>query len=127
VTEEHIAGPKTQGALGLQISNEIVGLLRTHGGRGPTKCKTYFDDDLIIVLLRGGFTVAEQTMFEAGKWLSVRDAKHAFQDSIEVQLTSVVERITGRKVLAFMSASHQNPDLMIEAFLMHEPAPDMAH
>lgn len=121
MAEEHTTDVATRGGYGSQISNEIVGLLRKHGGKGPTRCKTYFDDDLIIVLLRGGFTAADQTMFEAGKWLSVREAKQAFQDSIQVQLTEVIERVTGANVLAFMSASHQEPDLMIEAFLIDEP------
>ena len=105
----------------MQISNEVVRLFRTQGGKGPTRCKTYFDDDLIIVLLRGGFTAADHTMFEAGKWLNVREAKQLFQDAIQVQLTDIVERVTGREVLAFMSASHQQPDLLIEAFLIDEP------
>ena len=111
----------SRGGLGATISNQIVGLLREHGGKGPTKCKTYFDDDLVIVLLRGGFTIADRTMFEAGKWLNVREAKQVFQDSIEVQLTEVIGRLTDRTVLAFMSASHQQPDLMIEAFLLDAP------
>lgn len=110
-----------RGSTGAGISNEIVGLLRSHSGKGPTKCKTYFDDDLVLVLLRGGFTAADQTMFEAGKWLDVREAKQAFQDSIQVLLTEIVERLTGRSVLAFMSASHQQPDLMIQAFLLDAP------
>ena len=121
MAQGHSTDVPTRGGYGIQISNEIVGLLRTHGGKGPTKCKTYFDDDLVLVLLRGGFTAADQTMFEAGKWLNVREAKQAFQDSIQVQLTEVIERVTGRTVLAFMSSSHQQPDLMIEAFLLDEP------
>lgn len=121
LAHEHSTDAPTRGGYGVRISNEVVGILRTYGGKGPTKCKTYFDDDLVLVLLRGGFTAADHTMFEAGKWLNVREAKQAFQDSIQVQLTEVIERVTGRTVLAFMSASHQQPDLMIEAFLIDEP------
>jgi uncharacterized protein YbcI len=119
-------------SLGAQISKAIVQLLREHGGRGPTRCKTYFDDDLILVLLRGGSTSAEQTMFQAGKWLDVRQARHVFQDSMEGRFTQEIEHLTGRHVLAFMSASHQDPDLTIEAFLLDvaledaPSGPDMA-
>jgi uncharacterized protein YbcI len=108
-------------SLGAQISNAIVQLLREHGGRGPTKCKTYFDDDLVLVLLRGGSTSAEETMFRAGKWLDVRQARHVFQDSMEGRFTQEIEHLTERHVLAFMSASHQEPDLTIEAFLLDAP------
>jgi uncharacterized protein YbcI len=108
-------------SLGAQISKAIVQLLREHGGRGPTKCKTYFDDDLVLVLLRGGSTSAEQTMFRAGKWLDVRQARHVVQDSMEGRFTQEIEHLTERHVLAFMSASHQEPDLTIEAFLLDAP------
>ena len=119
--DEHRPETLPRGPQGLEISNEIVQVMRQHSGKGPTKCKTYFDDDLLIVLMRGGFSAAEQTMFEAGKWLSVRESRHVFQDSIEAQLTAVIERVTGRKVIAFMSSSHQGPDLMLEAFLLDAP------
>ena len=111
----------TTGNLGAQVSNAVVRLLREHGGRGPTSCKTYFDDDLVLVLLRGGETAAEQTMFEAGRWLDVRQARHVFQDSMQGRFTLEIERLTGRHVIAFMSASHQDPDLAIEAFLLDAP------
>ena len=112
--------PETQshGAIEGTISTEFVQLLKEHGGRGPTKCRTYFDDDLIIVLYRGGYNRMEDTLFEDGKWLDVRSARHVFQDTMEGRFTEVIERLTGRKVSAFMSASHQGPDLQIEAFVL---------
>jgi uncharacterized protein YbcI len=35
----------------------------------------------------------------------------------------VIERVTGKEVAAFMSASHQRPDLQIEVFVL-DPRPD---
>jgi uncharacterized protein YbcI len=96
-----------------------VQLVKEHGDRGPTKCRTYIDDDLIIVLLRGGYGRMENTLFEDGKWLDVRAMRHAFQDTMQGRFTEVIERLTGRQVAAFMSASHQRPDLQIEAFVLH--------
>jgi uncharacterized protein YbcI len=107
-----------EGALAGSISTTFVRLLKEHSGRGPTKCRTYVDDDLIIVLLRGGYTRMENTLFEDGKWLDVRAARHAFQDSMEGRFTDAIERLTGREVAAFMSASHQRPDIQIEAFVL---------
>ena len=37
---------------------------------------------------------------------------------MEGRFTEVIERLTGREVAAFMSASHQAPDLQIEAFVL---------
>ena len=67
------------------------------------------DDDLVIVLMRGGFSRLENTLFEDGKFLDVRTMRHAFQDTMQGRFTEVIERVAGREVVAFMSASHQRP------------------
>jgi uncharacterized protein YbcI len=112
------AVPAGNGELVGEISSTFVQLLKEHGGKGPTKCRTYMEDDLVIVLLRGGYTRAETTLFEDGKWLDVRTTRHAFQDTMEERLTTALERLIGRPVKAFMSASHQAPDLQVELFLL---------
>ena len=110
--------PRTGGYLAEQISTSFVRLIKEHGDRGPTKCRTYIDDDLIIVLMRGGYSRLENTLFEDGKWLDVRTQRQTFQDTMEGRLTETLERLTGREVAAFMSASHQQPDLQIEMFVL---------
>jgi uncharacterized protein YbcI len=106
------------GAMEGQISTEIVQLLKEHAGRGPTECRTYFAEELVIVLLRGGYNRMEDSLFEDGKWLDVRASRQTFQDTMEGRFTEVIERLTAREVAAFMSASHQSPDLQIEAFVL---------
>jgi uncharacterized protein YbcI len=101
-----------------EISTTLVHLVKEHADRGPTKCRTYIDDDLVIVLMRGGFSKLENTLFEDGRFLDVRTVRHAFQDTMEGRFTEVIERLTGREVAAFMSASHQRPDLQIEVFVL---------
>ena len=34
-------------------------------GRGPTKTKTYYQEDFVLILLRGGFTTVERTLLHA--------------------------------------------------------------
>src|SRR5215210_1860552 len=109
---------RTGGHLAEQISTSFVKLIKEHGDRGPTKCRTYIDDDLIIVLMRGGYSRLENTLFEDGKWLDVRATRQTFQDTMEGRLTETIERLTGREVSAFMSASHQHPDMQIEMFVL---------
>ena len=113
---EHALG--SRGEIASQISNSFVQLLKEHADRGPTKCRTYIDDDLVIVLMRGGFSKLENTLFEDGKFLDVRSMRHAFQDTMQGRFTEVIERLTGREVAAFMSASHQHPDLQMEVFML---------
>lgn len=111
------------GRLLVEISNRVVGLFRDFSGKGPSGCKTYWaGDDLLVILLRGGFTVAEQTLYEGGHGRSVRDSRHALQDTLEVRLTVLIEELTQRKVVAFMSTSHQDPDLQAELFVLEREA-----
>lgn len=108
----------TRGEIASEISTTFVQLLKEHADRGPTKCRTYIDDDLVIVLMRGGFSRLENTLFEDGKFLDVRAMRHALQDTMEGRFTEVIESLTGRQVAAFMSATHQRPDLQMEVFVL---------
>jgi uncharacterized protein YbcI len=105
------------------ISNAIVGLLREHYGRGPTKAKTYVLDDLLVCVMRDGFTAVEQTMMEGGQQQRVVELRQDFQVLMESSYKEQVERITGAKVTAFLSQAHVEPDLTIEMFLMDRPLP----
>ena len=107
------------GRLLVEVSNRFVSLFRDFAGKGPGACKSYWaGSDLVVVLLRGGFTIAEQTLYEGGHESSVRDSRHALQDTLEGRMTDIIEELTRRKVVAFMSASHQDPDLQVELLLL---------
>jgi uncharacterized protein YbcI len=96
----------------------MVRLYREHFGKGPTGAKTYVLDDLVICVLRDGLTTVEKTLFEQGRCDAVREMRAAFQDAVSDRFTGVVEGVTGRKVLAFMSQAHVGPDLAIEVFFL---------
>jgi uncharacterized protein YbcI len=115
----------TRGEISAEISTTFVQLVKEHAGRGPTKCRTYIDDDLVIVLMRGGYSRLESTLFEDGKFLDVRTMRHAFQDTMQGRFTEVIERVTGREVAAFMSASYHRPDLQMEVFVL-DGGPDQS-
>ena len=104
------------------ISNRIVQSQREHYGRGPMKAKTYALDDLIVVVMRGsGFTPLEKTIMESGQPERVVSMRHDFQRMMTKRFTDTIEELTGRKVLAFLSQAHVEPDLTIEMFLMDGP------
>jgi hypothetical protein len=65
------------GELRQQLSNAVVALFKQYFGRGPTNCRTYLEPNLVIFVLEGGYTAAEQTLFQAGKWYEVRQARIA--------------------------------------------------
>ena len=122
VSPDHVSGgepiDKARGdALG-NISRRIVQLHKEFYGRGPTKAKTYISGDVVVVLMRGGFTRVEETLLEEGRGDSVISQRMDFQEVMVDRFKQVVEEETGRKVVAMMSGSHQHPDLLGEMFVL---------
>jgi len=109
------------GALNAAISNAIVGLLRENVGKGPNKARTIHSDKIVLCVLENNMTKAEQTLAARGKKDYVLGIRHAFQETMQPELTDAVESLTGRKVVAFMSANHVNPDLAAEVFVLDQP------
>ena len=114
---QHDAGAPV-GDVRTAISDGLVGLLKEFYGRGPERAKTYVSDDLVVCLLRGGFTRVEQTLFEAGHGGDVIRQRMAFQNVMRDRFERVVEEATGRKVVGFMSGNQQDPDMICEVFVL---------
>jgi uncharacterized protein YbcI len=106
-----------------QISTGLVQLHSGHYGKGPTQAKTYVCDELVVCVLRNGFTTVERTLLEAGDGESVHQMRRSFQLAMEGEFRHVVEEATGGQVLAYMNSIHTDPDLAVELFVL-EPAPD---
>ena len=100
------------------VSEGMVALLKDFYGRGPTRAKTYYEDDLVVCLLRGGFSRVEQTLWEGGRGSSVIQQRMDFQDLMRERFNAVIEAATGRQVIGFMSGNQQNPDIMCEVFIL---------
>ena len=100
------------------ISEGMVGLLKDFYGRGPTRTKTYLEDDLVVCLLRGGFSRVERTLLEGGRGSSVIRQRMEFQELMRQRFEDVIERATGRRVIGFMSGNQQDPDIMCEVFIL---------
>ena len=115
--------PATDGATAAAISNATVQLLSEYTGRGPTKAKTSINRDVITVVLQDTMTKAERTLAHNGEAKFVLDMRHKFQLAMRDELVAAVERLTGRKVVAFMSDNHIDPDMAAEIFVL-EPEPE---
>jgi uncharacterized protein YbcI len=116
--EPQLAG----GELLSAISTSIVALLREHYGRGPMKAKTYALDDIVVCVLRGsGFTPIEKTMMDSGEPEGVVAMRKDFQRLMASRYTKLIEDLTGRKVVAFLSQAHVDPDLTLEIFFLDRP------
>jgi uncharacterized protein YbcI len=108
------------GPLASDISNAIVRLVREHWGKGPMQTKTLLHDDVVVTVLKGGFTHAEKTLYKAGKGDVVEEGRRAMQDVLEREMRAAVERLTGRRVTAFLSSNHHDPDVSVEVFMLEE-------
>jgi uncharacterized protein YbcI len=114
--------PLAGGHLLAAISTSIVGILRDHYGRGPMKAKTYALDDIIVVVMRGsGFTPLEQTIMDSGDPNRVVAMREDFQHVMADRYKQTIEELTGRKVLAFLSQAHVEPDITMEIFFIDRP------
>jgi uncharacterized protein YbcI len=115
-----------RGRLLAAISTTIVAILRQGYGRGPTKAKTYAQDDMIIVVMRdGGYTPLERTMLADGGRERVAAMRHNFQSLIAERYKQAIRDLTGRDVLAIVSQTHVDPDITTEIFFLDRPLDDV--
>jgi len=96
----------------------MVALLKEFYGRGPTRAKSYYEDDLVVCVLRGGFSRVEETLLDGGRGHAVIQQRMEFQEVMRDRFARVIEDATGRKVIGFMSGNQQDPDLMCEVFIL---------
>jgi uncharacterized protein YbcI len=103
------------------ISTATVRLLHKYTGRGPTKAKTVITENMVTVLLADTLTKGERTLVDNGHFDRVIQLRHQYQGIMRNDLVALVEQQLDRKVVAFMSQNHIDPDLAVEVFVL-EPA-----
>lgn len=108
MTDEAAIRPRVQSELDqgshvAAISRELVQAHSQYYGRGPTKAKTIWRDEIIVCVLEEIFTKAEQLLVDRGRFEHVRSHRIAFQDEVAPLFRGSVEEITGREVKSFLS------------------------
>jgi uncharacterized protein YbcI len=106
------------GQLASAISNSVVRVMSEYTGRGPTRARTYLHDDLISVVVQDTLTKGERSLVGDGKAEAVMRMRKEFQDTMSRDLIAAVEELTGRRVIAFFSGNHIEPDAALESFLL---------
>ena len=101
-----------------EISRALVAIFKEATGRGPAQALTYINENVILTLLRDTMTTAERTLLEEDQDQAVRSLRRLFQGVVRDQAIEAVERLTGRKVLAFLSDHAVDPDYAVEVFVM---------
>jgi uncharacterized protein YbcI len=102
-----------------ELSNAMVLLYKDLFGRGPTKAHcVYATPDLLISTLENSMTLAERSLAEMGEHQRLRDTRMFFQHASDGEFIQTVERITGRKVRAFVSGIDTHHDVSSEVFYL---------
>jgi uncharacterized protein YbcI len=113
-----VADRFSDGQLATAIASMVVQVLRQYTGRGPTKSRTYVNEDLIVVVLQGTFTPAERSLVADGKGDVVLTSRRALHNIMRADLIAGIEELTGRTVFAFLSDNSIEPDVKVKSFLL---------
>jgi uncharacterized protein YbcI len=106
------------GSMASAISNAMVRLLSEYTGRGPTKARTYINENLITIVLQDILTKGEHSLVSNGATALVLANRKEYQNVMGPELVAIVEEISGRDVIAFLSDNHIDPDYAVESFVL---------
>jgi uncharacterized protein YbcI len=105
-----------------QINNGAVRVLRDYTGRGPTMTRSVIDHNSVMILMGDTLTPAERRLADAGRADHVINNRHELQRLMRDDLVKLVEDALDRKVIAFMSTNHIDPDMAVEVFVLEPTA-----
>ena len=103
-----------------EISRTMVKIYKEQFGRGPTKARSnWAGDDILVCILEETLTPAEQNMVKMGEHQRLRDVRMLFQYATVKDFIEPVERVTGRTVRSFVSGMDTHEDLATELFVFY--------
>jgi len=101
------------------VTEAMVGFHQRYYHREPVSANTMLlGDDLLACVLGGVYTDVEKTMIEIQRSTLVQETRNAFQTAMQDKFINTVQKLSGRRVLAFVSNHHVGPDIEIELFLL---------
>jgi uncharacterized protein YbcI len=102
----------------IAMGNAITRLHRERYGRGATTTRTVYQRDFVVVFLEDIYTPLERTLIDANDFEQVKVTRQSFQMAMGPEFSEAITEITGRKVTAFMSQVHLDPDMAAEIFVL---------
>jgi uncharacterized protein YbcI len=106
------------GSVAAAISTGVVQLFREYTGRGPTRARTVISRDAVMVLMSDTLTKAEHQLAAHGYEERVLRMRHDVQRIMRPEVVKLVETKLERRVVAFMSGDHIDPDMAVEVFVL---------
>ena len=109
----------TPGGVLAAVSDALVALHAGHFGKGAGRAKSFMvGDEILLCVMQDTLIRAEQTLVARGRGEAVYALRHSFHHAMEQEMRDAVERLTGRRVTAFMSQVSLQPDISIEVFFL---------
>ena len=105
--------------------NAITRLHRDYYGRGATTTRVVYQRNFLTIYLEDIYTIVERTLIDAGREEVVKNTRQDFQMAMREPFTAAVEEAMGRKVIAFMSQVHFDPDMAAEIFVLEPEGNDL--
>jgi uncharacterized protein YbcI len=114
----HVHPPSRREELTREISAAMVTLYADFYGHHRTTASTYINDDVVVCILEDILSCAEQELVRGGGASEVIEGRVAFQANREDEFSAAVERLTERRVVAFLSANQASPGVACELFFL---------
>jgi uncharacterized protein YbcI len=106
------------GELNAAITRALVGIQNEYVGRGPRQASTFYHNNVIVTLMHDVLNRAEKEISKSNRTDAVTSIRHLYQMAMQADFTEAVERLSGRKVIAFISGNHADPDIATEVFVL---------
>jgi uncharacterized protein YbcI len=119
---QHSSGDGAVNSALVEVANEMVRLFKEQFGRGPTKARaSWAGPDVLTVVLEDTFTPAERNLAAMGEHERLRNMRSFFQYASVDEFCTPIERVTGRKVRAFISGidTAAGDGLAVETFVLY--------
>jgi uncharacterized protein YbcI len=112
---------QAHGELLVALSNRIVGIYKELYGKGPVKVRSWYLDDIVLCVLRGGLTRSELSFVEMGRGDRVALQRESLQGAVQPVFAQVVEELTGRLVETTLHSTDEQNDVSSLLFLLESP------
>lgn len=109
------------GELNAAVTSALVGIHTEYLGRGPRTASTFHQGNVLVTLMHDVLTRAEKSLAEGSRADSINQVRHMFQETMEADFRIAVERLSGRRVVAFISGNNSDPDVAAELFILDAP------
>ena len=113
--------PLKGGELNAAVTSALVGIHTEHLGRGPRSASTFHYGNVLVTLMHDVLTNAEKSLARTNRGDAVNHIRQLFQQTMEADFRVAVERLTGRRVIAFIGGNHIDPDIAAELFILDAP------